>query len=461
MSVASEIERIKGNIASAYTSASGKGATMPDVQNSANLAGCIDTIAGGGATDEWRPNPLWPDIKSLVENDTREYAGKVGVIMYNFSDVSNFTLTATDRAAIATSDGAFYTYADNGGSITHNWDTSQDVDDGAGAKTRWIIYYYTTDTTNDVFRSTQSQFGWVGNLIAYLVLRINCSTAENFCNGQSLLQGIDNEGYSISGRSFYSFLLSAKALKKFPDSVDISNGNNFISFCSGCYALRKINVLGTNVSGNFTSFCSECYALQEIPENFYTGGSTNFSGYCNKCYALIKIPDTLDTTNGTNFANFCAECYYLQKLPDNLNTRKGTLFNNFCHNCYALKSLPEGLDISSGSNFSYFCTQVSSVTKTPIMDFSNTSTAIAAYNEPFANSTRLVTFLVILPSATNFYMQDSTKISIESFRFVADQAPDVTAKPRTLYMGSTNISRCNAADPTIITDLNAKGWSVA
>lgn len=48
MSVADEISRIKGNIASAYTAAGGKGATMPSVQNSANLAGCIDTITGGG-----------------------------------------------------------------------------------------------------------------------------------------------------------------------------------------------------------------------------------------------------------------------------------------------------------------------------------------------------------------------------------------------------------------------------
>lgn len=48
MSIASEIERIKSNIASAYTAASAKGATMPDVQNSANLSGCIDTITTGG-----------------------------------------------------------------------------------------------------------------------------------------------------------------------------------------------------------------------------------------------------------------------------------------------------------------------------------------------------------------------------------------------------------------------------
>lgn len=48
MSIQTEIDRIKGNIASAYTAAGAKGATIPDVQNSANLAGCIDTITGGG-----------------------------------------------------------------------------------------------------------------------------------------------------------------------------------------------------------------------------------------------------------------------------------------------------------------------------------------------------------------------------------------------------------------------------
>ena len=49
MTIASEITRIKTNIANAYTSASGKGATLPDVQNSENLASCIDSITGGGS----------------------------------------------------------------------------------------------------------------------------------------------------------------------------------------------------------------------------------------------------------------------------------------------------------------------------------------------------------------------------------------------------------------------------
>lgn len=44
MSIASEITRIKNNIVSAYTALSDKGATLPEVQDSANLASCINDI---------------------------------------------------------------------------------------------------------------------------------------------------------------------------------------------------------------------------------------------------------------------------------------------------------------------------------------------------------------------------------------------------------------------------------
>lgn len=47
MSIASEITRINTNIANAYTKVSEKGGTLPETQNSANLADAIDTITGG------------------------------------------------------------------------------------------------------------------------------------------------------------------------------------------------------------------------------------------------------------------------------------------------------------------------------------------------------------------------------------------------------------------------------
>lgn len=51
MSVQSQINRIKANVAAAYTAAQSKGATMPSQQNSANLAAAINSISANQAVD--------------------------------------------------------------------------------------------------------------------------------------------------------------------------------------------------------------------------------------------------------------------------------------------------------------------------------------------------------------------------------------------------------------------------
>ena len=51
MSVQSQINRIKANVAAAYTAAQSKGATMPPQQNSANLAAAINSISANQAAD--------------------------------------------------------------------------------------------------------------------------------------------------------------------------------------------------------------------------------------------------------------------------------------------------------------------------------------------------------------------------------------------------------------------------
>ena len=48
MSIASEIQRIKDNIEDAYTECENKGATLPETENSANLADTIASIPSGG-----------------------------------------------------------------------------------------------------------------------------------------------------------------------------------------------------------------------------------------------------------------------------------------------------------------------------------------------------------------------------------------------------------------------------
>lgn len=50
MSIQSEITRINNNISSAYSAIDAKGGTLPQTQNSANLASSIQSISGGGSS---------------------------------------------------------------------------------------------------------------------------------------------------------------------------------------------------------------------------------------------------------------------------------------------------------------------------------------------------------------------------------------------------------------------------
>ena len=51
MSIESEINRIKNNVASAYTAVEEKGGTVPEEKTSAGLSNAIQSIPTGGATD--------------------------------------------------------------------------------------------------------------------------------------------------------------------------------------------------------------------------------------------------------------------------------------------------------------------------------------------------------------------------------------------------------------------------
>ena len=76
MSIASEITRISGNIADAYTSLNAKGATMPQDQNSANLADTIDSVptGGGSSTPVIRGDWHVPSEFVALDNEVMNYA---------------------------------------------------------------------------------------------------------------------------------------------------------------------------------------------------------------------------------------------------------------------------------------------------------------------------------------------------------------------------------------------------
>ena len=104
MSIASEITRINTNIANAYTACDGKGATMPQTQNSANLATCINSIQTGGGSFVGLPREVSNDglfqvptssfTFSLPSNATNIATHAMGYAFYNCSGVTSADLSS-------------------------------------------------------------------------------------------------------------------------------------------------------------------------------------------------------------------------------------------------------------------------------------------------------------------------------------------------------------------------------
>ena len=137
--IAEEINDLKGRVNSAYDACVEKGATIPTVKNTANLPECIRSISGGSPS----PSPAsYEDVckevefcqSKLVEQGGKStYAGAWIGLRYSGIDYEKFSLGkfisgSSTVVAVRTSDGAFYSYANDGASVTHHWDSSKDFD---------------------------------------------------------------------------------------------------------------------------------------------------------------------------------------------------------------------------------------------------------------------------------------------------------------------------------------------
>ena len=347
------------------------------------------------------------------------YAGAWIGLRYSGIDYEKFTL-GDYVVAVRTSDGAFYSYANNGASVTHHWDNSKDfVIPGIDTdhKFNWVIYYFSENSivSNSAYLDSSKVVNIVYvfdmDLKFYSVTSAYAHNSYGLCRNNDILQSFD-------------FIDNHRCYGNTP--------TRFNDFCNGCYSLTKLpDSLVTSSCTDFSGFCSDCYSLTKLPDNLDTSSGTNFSNFCNSCYSLTKLPDSLVTSSGTNFSSFCSNCYSLTKLPDSLDTSSGTNFYFFCFNCRSLTKLPDSLDTSSGTDFTSFCSYCYTLTK--------------------AN--------IILPAAYNITtLNASNKLTVASMRYIADHAP--TTSNHTLTIGSTNIARANEYHPTIITTLTGKGWTV-
>lgn len=263
MTIASEITRIKTNIENTYTALEEKGATMPEVQNSANLADTVATVNSGGGSGVvrgvWTVPELYLQLDNEVENDLKltelktnknPYILNYGIIFdrrLKKVTIKFAQLTSAGSGvpyAIRTSDGAYYENTEDtfGYSVTHTF-TSTENDN-------WIIFYTrdvsTPQTLNimdyNIFSYAEYRY------IKYIVFN---SYAYPYI-GSSLLESFNilgNNKIKLSGNSIPDFTLdSYTPLKYLPD---ISNFENDFSTCTsfGSYTNKKVLPNGANLSG--------------------------------------------------------------------------------------------------------------------------------------------------------------------------------------------------------------------
>ena len=111
MTIASEITRINNNIAAAYTACNNKGATMPQTQNSANLATAINSIPSGGGSFIGIPREVKNGVYQMpTENFTFSLPNNVTTVgnsglSYAFYGCTS--LTSVDLSSLTTMSGSY------------------------------------------------------------------------------------------------------------------------------------------------------------------------------------------------------------------------------------------------------------------------------------------------------------------------------------------------------------------
>ena len=397
LSIANQIARINGNICAAYSVCSEKGATLPQVQNSQNLADTIDSISqGDGAVTEKDVNfydcdgiPLYSytfaealALSALPALPTREGLTAQG---WNHT-LSQIQSAAADErpvdvgAQYITDDGCtrLYMHIPNGdnltptltltitGSLTLTVDwgdgTSPDTLSASGALTHtWNVASFPADVMIEITPSGEGTFKLGGNnnsnLFAGSAKKIYAQMlkkAELGAKNLSITPSVFRNCYSLE-----SIVV--------PQGVTEIGANAFVN----CYRLKGV-VIPDSVTQIYDAAFQSCYNLDVImmPQSLTSGGAYAFQNCCSlrkitfpegitrlcssvlrRCSSLRSfiVPDSV-----TQIDDYALNgCHSIRSIvmPDNMTQ----LGNNALSECPALNSavISEGVDKISSYLFAY------------------------------------------------------------------------------------------------------------
>lgn len=184
---------------------------------------------------------------------------------------------------------------------------------------------------------------------------------------------------------------------------------------------------------------------------FDTAKATSLQQGFAGCTALRGIPP-LDLSSCQRFGSFFLNCQNLQYVPDmDLSTANNIseMFRNCASLCYA-PNLKIGKAATSADYLFRGCQVLIDI---PTYDFSNITSA----TDIFYNDYNLANLGGFTGLKCDLSFASSGRLTHDSIMAIINKAADVTASPKTLTLGSTNLAKLTDEEKAIAT---GKGWTL-
>lgn len=235
------------------------------------------------------------------------------------------------------------------------------------------------------------------------------------------------------------------------DTHSVTNMTMMFYYCPSLASIPQLDTRNvTTMDDMFTS----CTSLASIPL-LDTRSVTDMTSMFNGCTSLTTIP-LLDTHSVTNMNSMFYGCKSLTSIPQ-LNTSKVTNMINMFNGCTSLTTIPQ-IDTSKVTSMSNMLSYCSSITSVPRLDATSLTSAGNMFGYDFFPLDKFTDFGGLTNLKIDLDLSPCTALTHDSLMNVINEAGDVTSNPKTLTLGTTNLSKLTDEEKAIATN---KGWTLA
>ena len=356
MSVHSEIDRIRENIAQAYSAVGDRGGTLPEQRNSGNLAEAIRSITGGKTgTEAPAPEEVYRTARpaswlTIPEPEDDEMYLLVH-ITDGLSTLLAFTVTCSGSYTVElgtiSDGGVFSALSSTAAASGEVYETELFASAYDGLTDSGMKQAVVRITGTDILTwepSAHSGKTAPLNFSGWNIVEIKCRLPK----GTAVLCGNGTKNRELRGLRFFTWDGPGRAASMsgmFNNcsaltavlNLDTSGVTDMSNLFNGCASLTAIPGLNTANVTNMNSMFKGCASLAAIPL-LDTAKVTDLGYLFSGCAHLLSVPP-LDTSKAANMTNMFYGCSAIAAVPP-LDCTEATAMGNIFSGCYALTDIP-------------------------------------------------------------------------------------------------------------------------